>query len=118
MSQIFIYFIIVLKFKTIVWLKRAIFYLCNINIGNRFLQCLFLDLPKVNRAVQNTLCIIICSYISWVWYNREEPSLSVNSFKAKIMRVQKSHMTIYRNKAQVMYTENYCNMKREILFRL
>ena len=100
------------------WMEKLVFYLCNMDIGNNLLRCLFLDIPKVNRKVQNTLCIIICSYISWVWYNREEQSLSVNSFKAKIVRVQKSHMLIYQNKSNVLFTENYCNMKRGILFSL
>ena len=100
------------------WMKKLIFYLCNMDIGNCFLRCLFLDFPKVNKAIQNTLCIIICSYISLVWYNREEQSLSINSFKAKIIRVQNSHMLIYRDRSNVLFTENYCNMKRNILYRL
>ena len=73
----------------IVWMKKLIFYLCNMDIGNSLMRCLFLDFPKVDKKVQNTLCIIICSYISWVWYNREEPILIVNSFKAKMLKVQK-----------------------------
>ena len=73
------------------------------DIGNNLLRYLFLNIPKVNKKIQNALCIIICSYISWVWYNREEQSLSVNSFKAKIIRVQKSHMLIYKNKSHYVY---------------
>ena len=102
----------------IILMKKLVFYLCNMDIGNSLLRCLFLDIPKVNKSVQNTLCVIICSYISWVWYNREESNLKVNSFKAKIIRVQKSHMLIYKNKSHIMFTENYCNMERHILYRL
>ena len=98
--------------------EKIIFYLCKMNIGNDLLRCLFLDFPKVHKTVQNTLCIIISSYISWVWYNREEPNLTINSFKAKMIRVQKSHMLIYKDKTNVMFTENYCNMNRDILYRL
>lgn len=97
------------------WMKKLIFYLCNIDIGNNLLKCLFLDFPKVNRAIQNTLCIIICSYISCVWYNREEPDFSVFRFKAKIRKVQKSHMLINKDKANFMFTENYCNIRSDIL---
>ena len=104
--------------ECIIWMKKLIFYLCNMDIGNNLLRCFFLDFPKVNKAIQNTLCIIICSYISFVWYNREEPSLSINSFKAKMIRVQKSHMMIFKDKSDILFTENYCNMKRSILFRL
>ena len=70
------------------WMRRLIFYLCNMDIGNNLLRCLFLDFPKVHKTVQNTLNVIICSYVSWIWYNREEPSLSIESLKAKMIRLQ------------------------------
>ena len=79
---------------------------------------MFLDFPKVNKAIQNTLCIIICSYISCVWYNREETQLEVCRFKAKIIKVQKAHMMMYKEKAKVLFSENYCNMRVEILNNL
>ena len=104
--------------NSISWMRRLIFYLCNMDIGNNLLKCLFLDFPKVHKTIQNTLCVIICSYISWVWYNRDESSLSIDSFKAKMIRVQKNHMIVYRDKAKVIFTDNYCNMNRDIIYRL
>ena len=100
------------------WMKKIIFYLCNMDIGNNLLRCLSLDIPKVDKTVQNTLCIIICSYISFVWFNREEPNLVINSFKAKLIKVQRGHMLTYKDKAKFIFTENYCNMQRDILYRI
>ena len=97
------------------WLKKLNFYLCHIDIGNDLLKCFFLDFPKVTKATQNTLCIIICSYISCVWYNREEADLSVIKFKAKLIQGQKSHMLIYKDKTKFMFTKNYCKMRLDIL---
>ena len=99
------------------WMKKLIFYLCNINVSNNLLQCMFLEFPKVTKDIQNTLCVIICSYISCVWYNREESHLEIYRLKAKIIKVQRDHMVIYKDRAKILFTENYCDMNRDILQR-
>ena len=97
------------------WLKKLIYYLCNIDISNNLLKCLFLDFPKVSKDIQNTLCIIICSYIYCVWYNRDKQEIEIVRFKTKLIKVQKSHMLIYKDKAKDLFTENYCYMRLNVL---
>ena len=74
--------------ESLSWLRKAIFYLCGMNIGS-LLKVLSLDLPKVNVKVKNTLCIVICNYITNVWFNRDNNEYLLENLKAKIIRDQK-----------------------------
>ena len=99
------------------WLRRVIFYFCGMNIDS-LLKILSLDLPKVNIKVKNTLNIIICSYITCVWYNRENKEHLVSNLKAKIIRDQKIKIKILKDKAKNVFTENYCKSEIEFIYRL
>ena len=99
------------------WIRKVIFYLCGMNIGS-LLKILSLDLPKVNVKVKNTLCIIICSYITAVWFNRDKKEYLLENLKAKIIRDQKIKMEILKDKAKNVFTGNYCKSNIEFIYRL
>ena len=103
--------------ECLVWVRRLIFYLCGMNIDS-MLKILSLDLPKVNIKVKNTLCIIICSYITNTWFNRDNTEFIVNSLKAKIVRDQKLNMKVLKDKGGNVFTENYCKNDIEFIYRL
>ena len=88
------------------------------NLDNGLLKCLSFDFPKVNKKIQNTMCVIISCYITCIWVNRDDPSFLVNKFKAKIIKTQKTHMKILKDKAIRIFSENYCNMQIQILNNL
>ena len=99
------------------WLRRIIFYLCEMNIDS-ILEILSLDLPKVNIRVKNTLNIIICSYITCVWYNRDKNEYLIENLRAKLIRDQKMNIEILKEKAKNVFTENYCKSNIEFIYRL
>ena len=99
------------------WLRKLIFYLCNMNIGS-LIKILSMDLPMVNTKVKNTLCIIIVSYISTVWFNRDKMEYLIPNLKAKIIRDQKLKMMILKDKAKNVFTENYCKSNIEFICTL
>ena len=68
-----------------------LFYFCNINFKDNLLKLLFFEIPKIDKKVQNTVCIIISAYISCIWYNREDTNSIIYKFKAKIIKEQKYH---------------------------
>ena len=103
--------------ESLSWLRKAIFYLCGMNIGS-LLKVLSLDLPKVNVKVKNTLCIVICNYITNVWFNRDKNEYLLENLKAKIIRDQKIKIMILKDKAKNVFTENYCNINCDIIYRL
>ena len=82
------------------------------------LKLLFFDFPKINKKIQNTVCITISSYISCIWYNRESSDYLLNKFKAKIIKEQKYHKLILKEKIQDIFTENYCNIDTDIISHL
>ena len=100
------------------FIYKLLFYFCNINFKNNLLKMLFLDFPDIDKKSQNTICIIISSYISCIWYNREDTSPLIYTFKAKIIKEQKYHKLILREKMQNIFTENYCNLDMDILNNL
>ena len=50
---------------------KLLFYFSNINFKDHILKLLFLEFPRVEKKIQNAICITMASYISCVWYNRE-----------------------------------------------
>ena len=96
-------------------LYRVLFYFCNINFKDNLLKLLFLEFPGVDRKIRNTICIIVSSYIACVWYNREDASYIEYKFKAKIIKGQKYHKLILKEKIHDVFTENYCNIDTDII---
>ena len=88
------------------------------NIENNMLKLLFVDFPKVNKKIQNTVCITISSYISCIWFNRECSDYLLYKFKSKIIKEQKYHSLILKEKIQDIFTENYCNIDLDIISHL
>ena len=96
------------------FLHKLIFYLCNLNTGGNILRYFFMYFPKINKKIQNTLCIIMSSYISCVWANRECQDNVLYRFRAKVIKEQNNHMLILDNKVNDIFTENYCNILRNL----
>ena len=95
--------------ECLTWLRRLILYLCGMNTNQESLfKFMTFDIPKVNIKVKNTLIIIISSYVSCVWYNRDRLELILYIMRAKIIRDQKLRMKILGDKAHRLFTENYC----------
>ena len=101
----------------ILWLRKLIFYLCGINC-NDLSRILFLELPKVNIRNRNTLCLLICSYVACVWYNRGKLDQLTYILKAKIIRDQKLNLLILEQKAKRIFSENYCKPNVEFIYTL
>ena len=97
------------------YLCKLIFYLCDLNTGQSIIKYLFFQFPKINKKIRNTLCIVLSSYISIIWSNREDPENLLNKFKAKILRDQRLNMLILDSKAKDIFTENYCKINMQIL---
>ena len=74
---------------------------------NSLLKILYFDLPKVNVKIRNTLCIIISSYISCTWYNRDNLDNIINVIKGKLARDQGINLKILGEKACKIFTEKY-----------
>ena len=99
-------------------LIKLVFYLCDVNIDQYLLKCLFFDFPKISKKVNNTLSIIISEYIATIWFNRESPDNLDYKFKARIKNLQFTHMNMLNNKGKSLLTPNYCDMNRNIVDRL
>ena len=84
---------------------------------NSLLQILSFDLPKVNNQVKNTLCIIISSYVACIWYNRDNILVISHDLKAKIIKDQRLKMRILGEKANKVFTDNYCQ-NIEFIYKL
>ena len=97
---------------------RMLYYFCNINFEKNLLKLLFLVFPKIEKKIQNTICIVISSYISCTWYNREDTRFLTYKFKAKIIEGQKYHKLILKEKMQNIFTENYSNLDLNIMNHL
>ena len=80
---------------------KLLFYFSNINFKDHILKLLFLEFPRVEKKIQNAICITMASYISCVWYNRENLEYLMNKFKAKIIREQKYHRLILKEKMKI-----------------
>ena len=96
-------------------LYRLIFYMCDLNINDSFLRFIFFNFPKAERKIQNTLYILISSYIFSIWYKREKNDGLTHVLKAKIAKEQKFHMITLENKAKDVFTKNYCELDGNIL---
>ena len=99
------------------WIRKLFFYFCGMNV-NSLLKILSFDLPKVNLKVKNTLCIIISSFISCTWYNREKLESIIFILKAKIVRDQKLKLRILGDNFNKVFTENYCKSNIEFIYQL
>ena len=99
-------------------LYRMIFYFCNMNIRDVILKILLFDFPKVDRRIQNTLCIIISSYICCIWSNRENPCYLSNKFKSKVIKEQKYHKLRLKENIKDIFTDSYCDINTCILNHL
>ena len=77
-----------------------------------------LEFPKIDKRNVNSLGIIITSYISCVWYNRDNIENLIYVYKAKLIKDQRLHMKILDRKALKIFSENYCKMDREIINRM
>ena len=99
------------------WMRKLIFYLCGLNLTS-LLKILSFEFPKVNVRTQNTLCIIVSSYISCTWYNRENIESMIYIFKAKIIRDQRLKLSILGDKAKFVFTDNYCKENIEFIYEL
>lgn len=98
----------------VILLRKIIFYLCGIQLES-LLKVLMLDFPKVDKRNVNSLGIIISSYIASVWFNRENSANLIYVLKAKIIKDQRLLMKILDRKASKIFSENYCNLNREII---
>ena len=96
-------------------LYRILFYFCNINFKDNLLKLLFFEFPGIDKKIRNTLNIIMSSYISCVWFNREDARYIQYKFKIKIIKGQKYHKLILKNKINDVFTENYCNIDTDII---
>ena len=97
---------------------RILYYFCNMNFKDHLLKLLFFEFPRVDKRIQNTICITMSSYISCIWYNRDNSEHLLNKLKSKIIREQKYHKLVLKEKIQDIFTENYCNIDMDILNNL
>ena len=89
------------------WVRRIIVYFCNMYLND--LSCLLtLDLPQISTKVKNTLNVIISSYIVCAWYCREDIDMLVFKLKTKMIRDHKLKMVMLKDKANLVFTEKYC----------
>ena len=103
--------------ESLSWLKKAISYLCGINC-NDLSRIIFLELPKIDIRSKNTLCIIICSFIACVWFERNNLEQLIYTLKAKIIKDQKLNLMILKQKAKKIFSENYINSNIEFIHSL
>ena len=103
--------------ESLSWLKKAISYLCGINC-NDLSRIIFLELPKIDNRSKNTLCIIICTFIACVWFERNNLEQLIYILKAKIIKDQKLNLMILKQKAKKIFSENYCNPNIEFIHSL
>ena len=102
---------------SLLFIKKLIRYLCEIPILN-FINLLHLDLPKTNKKIRNTLCIILSTYTACIWYNRERPNYVLNAMKAKIIKDCRMKKKIFGDKFRTLFTEKYQGINMRILNQL
>ena len=100
--------------ESLSWLRKTIFYLCGTNI-NDLSRAMYLELPRIDKRNRNTLGLVICSYIVCVWYKRNSLDQLLYTLKAKIIRDQKLNLMILKQKAEKIYSENYCKTNIEFI---
>ena len=100
--------------ECIIWLKKLIFYVCGIQIDS-LLKIMSLNIPKIEIRNRNSLCIIITCYITTVWYHREDLTYIIQIVKANIVKGQRFHMTILSEKAEKVFSRNYCQLDMRIV---
>ena len=96
------------------WLRKMIFYVCGIQVVS-LLKILFLDFPKIDKRNMNTLCVIVSGYISSVWYNRKDLRFIKNIVMAKTIRDQCFNLKILGDRANDVFSENYCQLDPRIM---
>ena len=89
------------------WMRKLISYLCSMNVDS-LMKILSFDLPKVNINIKNTLCIILSNYIGCIWFNRDNLENIIHVFRARIIKDQKLNMKILGEKADKVFSSNYC----------
>ena len=99
------------------WMRKLIFYISGVNFES-LLIVLMLDIPKIEKRNVNSLCIIISSYIACVWFNRKNLNNIVYCFKAKIIKDQRLNMKLLGEKANKIFSNNYCRLDYKILSEL
>ena len=73
-------------------------------------KVLMLDIPKIDKRNVNSLCIIISSYISCVWYNRENLNNIVYCFKAMFIIDQRLNMKLLVEKRLKVFPDKYWHL--------
>ena len=63
----------------------------------------------------NTLCVIVSGYISSVWYNRKDLRFIKNIVMAKIIRDQCFNLKLLGDRANEVFSDNYCTMDLRIM---
>ena len=71
--------------ESIQWLTGFIEDICSIKVHN-LLNFVMLDFPYINKRMVNTLSVIMCSYLSCIWLNRDDMDYIGKKLKAKIIR--------------------------------
>ena len=99
---------------TLNWVRRIIVYFCNMYI-NDMTSLINLDIPKVNIKTKNTLTIILSNYIICNRYCREEMDLLEIRLKRKLIRDHKLKMILLKDKARMLFTENFCKNSIDII---
>ena len=99
------------------WMRKLIFYISGVNFES-MLNVLMFDIQKIEKRNVNSLCIIISSYIACVQFNRKNLNNIVYCFKAKIIKDQRLNMKLLGEKANKVFSDNYCKLDYKILNEL
>ena len=73
-------------------------------------KVMILDIPKIGKRNVDTLCIIISSYISCVWYNRENLNNIDYYFKSMFIIDQRLNMKLLGEKRLKVFPDKYWHL--------
>ena len=78
---------------------------------NKFI---YLDIKIKNRKKQNTVAILLASYIGTIWYNRNRDVIDICTYKVNILKHFHILKCILDENIESIFTEKYCKLSRSL----
>ena len=78
-------------------------------------KLLYLELPNVQRKAKNAMKLVVCSYVSCIWKNRENLEFIEEKFRAGVYSEKKFIIVMLKGKAKDLLCKKYCEIDLDIL---
>ena len=100
--------------KAAILLKKILEHISNMKL-QYMEKLLYLELPNVQRKAKNAMKLVVCSYVSCIWKNRENLEFIEEKFRAGVYSEKKFIMVMLKGKAKDLLCKKYCEIDLDIL---